>query len=291
MLSTLQFPQLLLSEGIQEQDNISPSSPPQGSFHGPQAESKDALKPGTHLSVPKTFQGHHTALAGCQDTVCSACRQSAPPRLTKRYLHRPVLLPTLHGMRCVSSGTPLEPQHASLPLCQHPHLQTNPLPPPRPGFPSLEPLFLFIFASQCPAVSSVSAIRSKPLAASLPFSAPGELTPTLRLLLGTHYFVICPPLLPLPSIFLVLVIYRRVYHLFLIPQPNTQTFLFLQFPPSPHPADWTVSLPYRPRIVRTVNDHFVYIYEHDARTAYKNSISYAWRKGLRSVSLTTDARH
>lgn len=184
-----------------------------------------------------------------------------------------------------------EPQYPPLPLCQPPHSQTNPLPPPRPGFSSLGPLFLFIFPSRCPAVSSVSAIQSKPLAASLPSSAPGELTPTLSLLLETHYFIICPPLLPLPSIFLALIICRRVYHLFLISQPNTQTFLFLQFLPSPHPADWTVPLLYRPRIVRTVNDHFVYIYEHDARTAYKNSISYAQRKGLRSVSLTTDAQH
>lgn len=56
-LSGLQFPQLLLSEGIQEQDNISPGSSPQGSFHGLQAESKDALKPATHLSLPKDFPG------------------------------------------------------------------------------------------------------------------------------------------------------------------------------------------------------------------------------------------
>lgn len=57
LLSSLQFPQLLLSEGIQEKDNISPSSFPQGSFHGLQAENKDALKPGTQLSLPKDFPG------------------------------------------------------------------------------------------------------------------------------------------------------------------------------------------------------------------------------------------
>lgn len=160
LLSSLQFPQLLLSEEIQEQDNISPSSFPQGSFHRLQAENKDALKPGTQLSLPKDFPGsprlphslpgHHVQPIQPQQPLLDSL-SDAP-----HSLHCSLLLSNLH-----STGA-----HKSLcsPNIFHCLSASIPFPHPSPDISPLELLFLFL----SPAVSLVSAIWSNSSESSQP---------------------------------------------------------------------------------------------------------------------------
>lgn len=149
LLSSLQFPQLLLSEGIQEQDNISPSSFPQGSFHWLQAENKDALKPGTQLSLPKDFPGsphlpHSLPGHGVQPNQPHVPNQPLLDSLNdaRHRLCCSLLLPNLH-----STGA-----HKSLwsPNIFHCLSASIPFPHPSPGFSPFGAPFPISFPQSMP---------------------------------------------------------------------------------------------------------------------------------------------